>query len=56
MVKKLILVRFYFDVEQIADEEEGYTLVPDIGPVRIYGAWRYMELVEYNINEVERKK
>jgi hypothetical protein len=42
-------IDFFFNVAQIADEEQAFSLAPGVGIVRIYGAWVDLYLDHYTI-------
>ena len=42
-------IEFRFDHPQWADDEVNYIFAKDIGPIKIYGAWVYYELVSYKV-------
>ena len=42
-------LEFRFDHPQWADDEVNYVFAKDVGPIKIYGAWVYYELVSYKL-------
>jgi hypothetical protein len=41
-------IEFRFDHPEWVDDEVNFVFAAEIGPIKIYGAWVYYELVNYN--------